>query len=112
MTQRSSADTARKGDSEVLRVVAEALAPYLREYIHPAEQVSRTYYSQLDSPLGRRRYLDLVHRHVLCGKKLGRLVLVRRDELHAYIEAQPTASRSSGGENILEDWGLQTRSRR
>ena len=111
MSQRSSGSTARKGGGEVLRVIAEALAPYLREYLHPAEQYEPEFYSQHDSPLGRRRHLDLVRRRVLKGKKVGRLVLVHRDELRAFIEGQASTPTATGEADVLEDWGLRSRGR-
>lgn len=47
------------------------------------------YYDQDNSPLGKRRHLELCRSGELTAYKHGRLRLVKRDEMHAYIEANP-----------------------
>jgi hypothetical protein len=46
------------------------------------------YYSQNDSPLGKRRHLDLVKRGELTGYIEGRRILVLSEDVHAYIERE------------------------
>ena len=110
MAHRSPAG-ARKGD--VLRVIAEALVPYLRELLQPPT-ASPQYYSQLDSPLGRRRHLELARRGTLPRKKVGRMVLVRREDLDAFIDSQHPVSAAEPYDeaDILADWDLAPRSRK
>lgn len=46
------------------------------------------YYSQADSPLGRRLHLSLVRSGKLRGTKIGKRVLVRRDVMRDFIDSQ------------------------
>ena len=52
MSKRTSAPRAHPG--ELLRLFAAALAPYLRAELEPRQDSVALYYSQHDSPLGRR----------------------------------------------------------
>jgi excisionase family DNA binding protein len=81
------------GGEAALRLLAEALAPHLRQHFRPTEGHAG-FYSQYDSPLGRTRHLELVRRGTLPGNKVGRRVLVRRDRVDAYIEAHAASPRS------------------
>ena len=47
------------------------------------------YYSQFDSPLGRETHLAVVRRGKLQGYKVGKRVLVKREAMLEYIEANP-----------------------
>jgi hypothetical protein len=51
---------------------------------------------QDESPLGRRRHLDLVRRGALPGKKEGKRVLVRRADIDAYREGLPARAPAPG----------------
>jgi len=102
-----------------LRAFADALAPYLAPYFdtQPSDDVS--YFSQYDSPLGRKRHLELVRTGALAGSKVGRLVLVRRAHVRAYVEQGTTRveaaweGRRSQAQaeqaDLLADWGLAGR---
>jgi hypothetical protein len=110
-----------------LRAFADALAPYLAPHfdVKPRDEVS--YFSQYDSPLGRKRHLELVRTGALPGNKVGRLVLVRREHVRTYIEQGAAHVKAtwrprgghveatcdgSGGQaeaeqaELLADWGL------
>lgn len=111
MDQDSRARPARKGD--LLRLVAEALAPHLRDLLQPAAPNAPLYYSQRDSPLGRRRHLELARNGAIPRKKVGRLILSPREAVHAFIDAHaPRAATSEVSDDVLEDWGLRSRARR
>lgn len=69
-----------------LRALADALAPHLVRYLAPKVDDSVSYFSQYDSPLGRKRHLELARTGQLPGYRVGRLVLVRRETVRAYIE--------------------------
>lgn len=107
MSEASSASAARK--VEVMRLLAEALAPYLRDHFEDSRQ-PRGFYSQRDSPLGRRKHLALVRRGVLVGHRVGRDVLVRCEEVHAFIQSVPTTRASAHDEDdALSEWGVASR---
>jgi len=92
----------------LIRLLAKAIAPYLREDRLRRAEPTPEYYHQGDSPLGRRRHLDLVRGGVLAGRKVGRRVLVRRDDVHAHIEARNAGRLAIAPvvDDPLEDWGL------
>jgi hypothetical protein len=101
-----------RGGNDPLRVLAEALAPYLRKLLGRADDNPQpVFYSQNDSPLGRRRHLELVRRGLLTGRKVRRLVLVPRDEVHAFIERHGPALAvvANDNDNDLAEWGLLPR---
>lgn len=95
--------------ADVLRAFAEALLPYLREHLQPTTPKPE-FYSQLDSPLGKRRHLEAARRGTLRATKVGRLVLARREDVDAFIDAQGSAGAKQGhvDEDILSDWGLRS----
>jgi hypothetical protein len=106
MSKRSTAASSQ----DVLRLVAEALAPYLRPLLSQGSSGVPEFYDQRNSPLGHRRHLELVRRGVLSGKRVGKLVLVHRDEVNTFIESRELGS-SAGAErdDVLSDWGLRSR---
>ena len=53
------------------------------------------YYSQDTSPLPRRAYLDLVRAGTLAARAIGKQRLVRKVDLHAWIELHPTQAGAS-----------------
>lgn len=93
-----------------LRVLADALAPYLADKLRSPLPSAPEFYSQLDSPLGRRRHLVLGRRQVLLGHKEGRLVLVRRADVHAHIERRRAPAPPEADADLLNEWGLVRRS--
>lgn len=98
-----------------LSSLAKALAPYLREQLCP-ESPPREYYSQNDSPLGKRRHLALAKKGAFPSRKVGRAVLVQRGDLHEFIDShasvhsEPQSEVDNEGRNedadVLADWGL------
>jgi hypothetical protein len=99
---------------DVLAVLADALAPYLRESLgDQSSDPGPVFYSQSDSPLGRRRHLELTRTGVLTGRKVGRRVLVLREDVHSYIDGRHDAPRESEEDgDVLVDWGLCQRGAR
>jgi len=99
-----------------LRAFADALAPYLARHFDAKACDEVSYFSQYDSPLGRKRHLELVRTGALAGNKVGRLVLVRKEYVRAYIEQGTArvegACDGCGGQaepepvDLLADWGL------
>jgi len=99
-----------KSDSDALVcLLAKVLAPLLQERLHPCTVVASDYYHQGDSPLGKRRHLELVRRGVLTGHKVGRCVFVLRDEVRAYIDgcARRRPPVESKIDDLLSEWGLK-----
>jgi len=66
----------------------EHIRAIVRDELHsgPSEGADE-WVDQDSSPLKRKKYLELVRKGELKGKKVGRQVLVRRSELDAYLEA-------------------------
>lgn len=46
----------------------------------------KDYYDQHTSPLGKRKHLELARSGKVASRKVRRSVLIRRDDLNAYIE--------------------------
>lgn len=94
------------GADDLFRLLASLLAPYLSG---SASEAGPAYYDQGNSPLGRRRHLDLVRRGLLLGHKVGRKVLVRRDAVDAYLETLRPGScdRPTTPDGVLSDWGIK-----
>jgi hypothetical protein len=100
------------GNGDVLRVLAQALAPYLRQSLGSSDSGDLEYYHQNNSPLGRRRHLSLVRQGVLRGRKVGKRVLVSRHHMAAFLEEHPIAAVDpSTPSDPLQDWGLTRRKR-
>lgn len=70
---------------KMLHGFAEELASKLEG--HVAANGGDEYYNQNTSPLPRDTYLRLVRAGKVTGFKVARLVLVKRADLHEYIEA-------------------------
>jgi len=100
------------GKDDVLRSLAQALTPYLRQTLASADANEPEYYHQNNSPLGRRRHLALVRSGALSGRKVGKRVLVARQDMRAFLEEHPSAE-ASGTKTAdpLDDWGLTRRRR-
>ncbi len=106
MSEASSGSTARTGD--VLRFLAEALAPYLREQLKNTVEHQAGFYSQRNSPLGRRKHLAMVRRGALPGHRVGRDVLVRRELVDAFIETREAGRRAAPlSQDALVGWGVK-----
>lgn len=70
-----------------LRMIAEGHA-LLTEASLAERGAANDWIDQRTSPLGRRRHLELARSGVLPSRKHGSKVLVRRDDLNAYIERE------------------------
>lgn len=89
----SLAETTVPTEERILRakrLLGEAVAELVSAHVSKGA-ASTEWVDQNDSPLGRRRHLDLVRTGVLPGKKDGRRVLVRRADLDAYLAVKPKA---------------------
>lgn len=69
------------------RVVADAVADMVVAQL-AIGNAQNEWIDQKHSPLGRLKHLELVRTGKLPGRKLGHSVLVRRDDLNAYIERE------------------------
>lgn len=90
-------------DPKTTRDLLRALAESLADALEGAEN-SGEYYDQKTSPLPTTTYLKLVRRGLVTGYKCHGRVLVRRADLHSYIErhrVEPRA-RPLNAEQILE----------
>jgi hypothetical protein len=95
---------------DVLRALAQALTPYLRQTLASSDPSEPEYYHQNNSPLGRRRHLELVRKRVLRGRKVGKRVLVAREDMRLFLEEHPSAdARVLQNTDPLDDWGLTRR---
>lgn len=104
-----------------LSALAAALAPYLRNLLGSGTATPE-YYSQNDSPLGRRRHLELAREGTLPNRKVGRQVLVRRDDMHSFIDSHESihadalpdtdGEEASSTADVLADWGLHSKDSR
>jgi hypothetical protein len=100
------------GKEDVLRALAQALAPCLRQSLASSDAGKLEYYDQNNSPLGRRRHLLLVRQGILPGRKVGKRVLVSRRDMAALLEEHPKAAIDPAAPpDPLEDWGLTRRKR-
>ncbi|MDX2055677.1 MAG: hypothetical protein SFV15_24960 [Polyangiaceae bacterium] len=89
---------------EVFRLLARLIAPYLTEL---GQTEAELYYDQHTSPLGKRRHLNLARRGALPAHKVGRRVLVRHVDVHAYIVAHRVpAVAYEPDSDPLADWEL------
>jgi hypothetical protein len=110
MAKPNRLDADGKGD--VLRALAQALTPYLRQSLGSPDSGELEYYHQNNSPLGRRRHLSLVRNGALRGRKVGKRVFVSRRDMAAFLEEHPSAAvDTSTPPDPLHDWGLTRRKR-
>lgn len=108
---KTTSDSA--GGKDVLRLLAKALSPYLQDELSTSTLTQPEYYSQKDSPLGRRKHMGLVRQGVLRGRKVGKSVFVLRNDVHAYIQAHDANAHTDVSSNeLLNDWGLAPKGRR
>jgi hypothetical protein len=88
---------------KALSLLAE-LAAELAKSADPAPAVEPVYYDQTDSPLPRDTYLRLVRSGKLVGYKVAGRLLVKRVDMHAFIEAhrvQPTLANEQDNDAIV-----------
>ena len=80
LTPQARKERAKRGIAEA---VADLIAATIEEGLAVSEWVD-----QCTSPLGRRRHLEIARTGKLASRKHGSRVLIRRDELNAYIEKE------------------------
>lgn len=73
----------------------EIFVEALREALGGA---NRRYYTQHDSPLGRRKHIDRIRQGKLQGWKEGRCFYALRDDVHKYIESHPVRPKAPESE--------------
>ena len=95
-----------------LRALADALAPHLVRFLAPEAPDDVSYFSQYDSPLGRKRHLVLARTGELRGYRVGRLVLVRREAVRDFIERAPAALPGDHGYGNPDSVGFAVRNER
>lgn len=83
LTPEARLERAKRGIAEC---VAEMIEATIARGVAANEWVD-----QAHSPLGKRRHLELARAGKLPSKKIGRLVLVKRDDLNAYLEREGLA---------------------
>lgn len=71
----------------VLGALAELLAPKVAELLAARAPEAPAYYSQANSPLGKRRYLEAARAGCFVSSKRGKLVLALRADVDAWIAA-------------------------
>lgn len=84
----------------------------LLDSVQPGKGADVPYYTQHDSPLGKRAHLDAVKRGRLKGWKVGRLVYARRDDVHQFIEEHPVQPKKAAQlgpkpQDSARDWLTQ-----
>lgn len=85
-----------------IRILAEGIAEFVKATIDEG-LASGEWVDQHHSPLGRRRHLDLCAAGKLPSKKLGKLVLVKRDDMNAFIERAGVArGRRAEEEDVVD----------
>lgn len=100
-----------QGADDLVRLLAQLVAPHLRECLPSSTDAVAAYYDQSNSPLGRRQHLHLVRRGVLVGHKTGRKVLVRCADVDKYLAARKAGRRGTepSADEMLGDWDLERR---
>lgn len=103
--------TRTQGADDLVRLLAQLVAPHLRECLPSSADAVPAYYDQGNSPLGRRQHLDLVRRGVLVGHKTGRKVLVRRIDVDTCLAERKSGRRGTdpNAHDVLSDWDLERR---
>lgn len=91
--------------AEGQRLQAEAIAEIARSI----ETTSKPpdWVSQRDSPLGSRAHRELARAGAFPSSRVGKLVLVRRADLDAYIAKNRIAKRDVKPENLSDDIDAQ-----
>lgn len=97
--------------SDVRAKIEAAALRFARELADALEGAATAseWLDQKQSPLGRRRHLELVRAGVLRGRKEGRKVLVRRADIERYLEGLPLNQKTTDGdepEDVLREMGL------
>ncbi len=80
------------------RLIGEAVFDMIKAAIATGAAQSE-WIDQNASPLGKRRHLELARAGRLPSKKHGRLVLIRRDDLNAFVDREGL----SRGERVAEE---------
>lgn len=70
-----------------IRILAEGIAELVKATIDEG-LAGGEWVDQHHSPLGKRRHLELCRTRKLPSQKLGKRVLVRRDDMNAFIERE------------------------
>lgn len=70
-----------------LRIVGEGIAEFIKSAIDEGLGGGE-WFDQHNSPLGKHRHLALCRARKLPSKKLGQTVLVKRDDMNAFIERE------------------------
>jgi len=78
-----------------IRAAAERFADELCDAVEASLATQTEWIDQVRSPLGRRRHLAMAKAGTIPSKKEGRLVLIRRRDIDAYLEQCPTARREA-----------------
>lgn len=88
------ADAARPlAPDALLGALAELLAPKVAELLAARAPETPAYYSQANSPLGKRQYLEAARAGCFLSSKRGKLVLALRADVDAWIAAGARAPR-------------------
>jgi hypothetical protein len=110
-SQARPVDRAERDFRELLHALSDAVADHLAHAGHSDE-----YYDQESSPLPAHIHTLLVRTGALPGFKVARRVLVRRDDMHAYIaqhKVEPNVRRTTPDseaiaiEQLLERAGVR-----
>lgn len=98
-----------QGAEDLVRLLAQLVAPHLRECLLSRAGAAPAYYDQGNSPLGRRQHLDLVRRGMLVGHRTGRKVLVCCADVDKYLAARKSGRRGTepSADDVLGDWDLE-----
>jgi excisionase family DNA binding protein len=84
------------------RTIAEGISEMIEATIARGVAANE-WVDQNHSPLGKRKHLELARAGKLPSKKVGRDVLVKRDDLNAYIQREGISrGRSVDDEDVLE----------
>lgn len=81
-----------------MRLLRESIVELVKATLDEGNAVAE-WVDQNHSPLGKRRHLELARTKRIASKKHGKLVLIRRDDMNAYIEQKGLAR----GHRIEED---------
>ena len=83
------------------RTIAEGISEMIEATIARGVAANE-WVDQMHSPLGKRRHLELARTGKLPSKKIGRLVLVRREDMNAFLDREGlTRARPSDDDDVL-----------